>query len=290
MSADSAPLPETLPIIARALPDLAAWAECFDLHSLPVLHSSADGIEALRLNEEAVDAHLLAQTLAHDPLVTLKVFGQLASLRRESGREGTEAETLTAALVMLGISPFFRHFGPQTTVEAHLQHLPDAREGFREVFERSHRAARFALAFAVQRMDHDAAIVHEAALLHDFAELLIWVRAPALALEMRRRQQDDPQLRSSAVQRAVLNVELQDLQHRLMQRWGVPSHVVNLADDQRSNVSAQSRTVVLAIRLARHTAEGWDNPALGDDVQDIAGLLNMAPAPTLALLRDLDGQ
>ena len=38
--------------------------------------------------------------------------------------------------------------------------------------------------FAAHRMDHDAAVLHEAALLHDFAELLLWVRAPALALEI----------------------------------------------------------------------------------------------------------
>jgi len=46
--------------------------------------------------------------------------------------------------------------------------------------------------------------------------------------------------------------------------------------------------VLLAIRLARHTALGWDNPAIPDDVQDIARLLNMAVGPTEALLRDMD--
>jgi hypothetical protein len=44
----------------------------------------------------------------------------------------------------------------------------------------------------------------------------------------------------------------------------------------------------LAIRVARHTAHGWDNAALPDDVRDIALLLNLAREPTMNLLHDLD--
>ena len=44
----------------------------------------------------------------------------------------------------------------------------------------------------------------------------------------------------------------------------------------------------LAIRLARHSADGWDNPALPDDVDEIAALLHLATQPTLHLLHDLD--
>lgn len=273
--------------ITRVPTSVAAWAACFDASSLPVLRSSALAIEELRNNEDAVDAHLLADTLANDPLVTIKVLAHVAHLRR--GRDGTDAETLTAALVMLGITPFFRHFGPQPTVEEHLQAHPAALAGLHRVLERSHRAARFALAFAVQRMDHDAAVIHEAALLHDFAEMLLWLRAPLLAEEISRRQQADSQLRSSAVQQDVLNVELADLQHALMLKWRLPRLLVDIADDHRESISVQARNVMLAIRLARHTALDWSNPALGDDVRDIAGLLNMAQEPTLALLRDIDG-
>lgn len=273
--------------IVRAPGHVSAWAACFDAARLPILGSSAAAIEEMRSNEDAVDAHLLADTLAHDPLFTLKVLAHVAHLRR--GRDGTDAETLTAALVMLGITPFFRDFGPQPTVEEQLADHPGALEGFRAVLDRSHRAARFALAFAVQRMDHDAALIHEAALLHDFAELLLWLRAPALAGEIALRQRLDGSLRSSVVQAEVLNVELPDLQHALMLKWRLPRVLVDIADDHREDVSTQARNVLLAIRLARHTARDWDNPALADDVRDIASLLHMSPEPTLALLHDIDG-
>ena len=89
--------------IELAPADVASWAARFDASELPILADTALAIEDLRLNEDAVDAHLLAETLAHDPLMTLKVLAHVAELRR--GRDGTDAETLTAALVMLGITP-----------------------------------------------------------------------------------------------------------------------------------------------------------------------------------------
>jgi hypothetical protein len=47
------------------------------------------------------------------------------------------------------------------------------------------------------------------------------------------------------------------------------------------------RNVQLAIRVARHSALGWDNPALPDDVDEVAALLNLGIEPTLSLLHDL---
>lgn len=267
--------------------DLAGWVACFDPHALPVLGSTALAIEEMRLNEEAVDAHLLGETLSQDPLMTLKVMAHVAELR--SGRGGTDAETLTAALVMLGITPFFRDFQTQPAVEELLRGDAEALHGFRAVLHRSHRAARFALAFAVQRMDHDAAVIHDAALLHDFAELLMWLRAPKLASEVARRQAFDPTLRSFVVQREIYGLALPDLQHALMLKWRLPGLLVDIADDHRECVSTQARCVWLAIRLARHTANDWSNPALADDVREIATLLNMSAEPTLALLQDIDG-
>ena len=44
----------------------------------------------------------------------------------------------------------------------------------------------------------------------------------------------------------------------------------------------------LAIRFARHSALGWDNPAMPDDVAAIADLLNMGIAPTRQLLHRLN--
>jgi HD-like signal output (HDOD) protein len=273
--------------ITRAPRDVAGWVALFDPRRLPVLARTAEAIAELALNEDAVDAHGLAETVNQDPLLTLRLLAHVAQLRR--GREGSEVETVTEALVMLGIPPFFRAFSALTVAEERLARQPEALAGFDAVLRRSHRAARFALGFAVHRMDHDAALLHEAALLHDFAELLLWLHAPALALQIARAQAADPQLRSAAAQRAVLNVELADVQHALMQAWRLPSMLVRVTDDHAAQPSPQLRNVLLAIRVARHSAQGWDNAALPDDVRDVADLLALGHDATQRLLLDIDG-
>ncbi len=270
----------------RAPRDLQGWMAQFDVTLLPVLADTAVTIEEMRANEDGVDAHMLAQTIALDPLMSVKVLSLVGRLRR--GREGTEPETVTSALVMLGITPFFKLFGPQTTVEDCLAGDERALEGFNSVLRRIHRAANFAIGFAVQRLDHDAAVIHGATLLHDFAELLLWWRAPILAKEIARRQREDSTLRSADIQRQLLHVTLAELQHALMVRWQLPVILARITDDGQHNDSAQVRNVGLAVRLARHTAEGWDSAALADDVREIAELLHLGPEPTLELLRDID--
>lgn len=279
-------MPDTTDFITRAPRDLAGWVACFDVSQLPVLASTADEIEDWRPALDQVDAHLLAQSLATDPLMILKLLAHVARLRR--GRDGSDTETVTEALVMLGIEPFFNSFGRQDTVEQTLASQPMALAGFRRVLLRSHRAARFAIGFAVHRLDHDAAVIHEATLLHDFAELLLWLRAPALAREITRLQHADPALRSATAQRDVLHIELADLQHALMKTWQLPALLVQISDEHALAATGQMRNVNLAIRVARHSTRGWDDPALPDDLRAIGELLQLTPEHTLRLLQDID--
>jgi hypothetical protein len=46
--------------------------------------------------------------------------------------------------------------------------------------------------------------------------------------------------------------------------------------------------VRLAIRLARHSAHGWEDPALPDDVREIADLLQLGEVPVRRLLLEID--
>jgi HD-like signal output (HDOD) protein len=278
-------MPPPADFITKAPRDLDSWVAQFDAGNLPVLQESADALDELRAIEDDVDAHGLAEAVGTDPLLTLKLLAHVARLRR--GREGSDPETVTAALVMLGIPPFFRAFDSLPTVEQTLARWPEALAGFQAVLRRSHRAANFAIGFAAHRLDPDAAVIHEAALLHDFAELLLWLHAPALALQIAQRQAADPALRSAEVQREVLHVELADLQHALMTAWKLPALLVRITDHHRQ-ADPQVRNVLLAIRVARHSAAGWDNPALPDDVDDIAALLHLGTEPTWRLLHDID--
>jgi HD-like signal output (HDOD) protein len=271
--------------LTEPLRDLPAWTASLRHAEVPVLASTAAVIEDMRQNEDAVDANLIGETLAGDPLMTLRVLAHAAANR--PARMLTEPETIIAAIVMMGIGPFFRAFGSLPTVEERLADQPEALEGLREVLKRAHRAANFALGFAVHRQDHDAAAIHHAALLHDFAEMLLWVHAPGLALKIRYAQAADPSLRSDAVQQQLLNVALTDLQQSLMRAWRLPELLVRITDDRHAE-HPSAKSVVLAIRVARHTAHGWDNAALPDDVREVGQLLNLSLPAAEQVLRQLD--
>ena len=281
-------MPAELPLITKAPRDLAGWTVLFDHEHLPVLGETLESLRELAANEDAVDARLIADAVVNDPLMTIKLLAHVAQLRR--GREGSDTETVTEALVMLGVPPFFRAFADEAETEMVLAGEPMALQGFRRVLQRCRRAARFAMGFAVHRMDHDAAVIHEAALLHDFAELLLWQRAPTLALAIEQRQQADPTLRSAAVQRELLNIELGELEHALMLKWRLPALLVQITDEHATHLTPQMRNVQLAMRVARHSAAGWDNAALPDDVHDVALLLNLSNDAALRLLREIDGE
>lgn len=271
--------------LTQALPDLRRWTTYFEDAEIPVLAASAHQLEQWRENEDAVDAHLIGEAFSNDPLMTLKVLS-FASAQR-SGRLLADAETVTAAIVLLGITPFFTAFGQQPTIEDRLAGQPEAFGGLQRVLRRAERAARFALGFAVHRTDPDAQVIHSAALLHDFAEMLLWCYAPQLALRIQHAQRVDPSLRSTVAQRAVLNIELGDLEQALMRSWRLPELLRHITDDKRGH-DPQVQCVRLAVRLARHTADSWGNPAVPDDLKEISELLNLNPEHTLILLQDLD--
>lgn len=273
------------PPLFNALPDLSTWTACFASAEIPVRADTAETLEALRANEDAVDANMLGELIAVDPLMTLKLMAHAARQRRAN--QLTDPETVTAVIVMLGISPFFRSFAAQPVVETHLQHEPEALQGLLQVIRRSRRASEFALAFAVHRMDNDTPVIHQAALLHDFAEMLLWVHAPALALQIHAAQLANPSARSAEIQRQLLHVELADLQQSLMKAWRLPELLTRVSDDKHAD-HPSVRTVLLAVRLARHSAVSWENPALPDDIVELADLLQLSTTSTAKLLHDID--
>ncbi len=272
-------------MLTRAPASLGGWIQAIGPAEIPVLGRTAAAIDAMREHEDDVAPREIAEIVLDDPLMSLKLLAHVA--RHRPQRMSGDAETVTAALLMLGVSSFFRAFGGQATVEARLGSIPGAMAGLEHVIERTHRAGRFAIAFAMARNDTDAEVIQEAAMLHDFAEALLWCHAPTLALEIRARQLADPALRSSHVQGDVLNIELCDLEQALMKAWRLPELLQHLTNAHLSNVP-RVRNVLLATALARHSQQGWDNPALPDDVEAIGRLLNLSPPAVWSLIRELD--
>jgi HD-like signal output (HDOD) protein len=279
-------------MIDQALPSLKDWIKAFTNAGIPVLPASVAELEEMRLMEDAhgnVDAHMLSQNLGGDPLMTLKVLMRVS--QECTRRQISTPETLTAAILMQGIGPFFQAFQDVPSVTTWLHDYPSALSGLLKVIKRSRKAATFAINFASHRQDEDSEMIQEAALLHDFAEMLLWCHAPNLALEIARRQQADYTLRSAEVQMEVLGIELNDLAHALMQAWSLPELLIKNTDDRHAE-HPRVRTVMLAVRIARHTQYGWDDPhaqaALPDDVAEVAQLLTLSTESAKRKIIEID--
>ena len=273
----------------RPLADLSAWTRHFAAQPIPVLADSAQALRGLAerdaAGDEGVDAQLIVKAVGQDPLMALRILSHVSTSR--SSRREIQVETITEALVLMGISPFFRACTDLPVLESLLQDQPEALEGAQRVLARGRRAAQFALGFSVHRMDTDAPLVYQAALLHDFAELLLWVHAPQLALDIAMLQQEHPTLRSADAQRRVLGIELHDLQQALMHLWKLPELLIRLSDARHAD-HPSVRSVLLAIRVARHSAQSWTNPALPDDIHAVGDLLTLGPDHARNLLIELD--
>ncbi len=279
-------------MIQQPLPSLNAWADAFADAEIPVLAQTVAEVSQLQEIEESrgtMDAHTVSEAIASDPLMTLKV---LAHVSRYCTRLSVEPpETLVGAIVMQGIGPFFSAFANMTSVEDRLAERPGGLDGLERVMTRARRAAHFAMGFALKRQDQDVLVIHEAALLHDFAEMLLWCHAPVLAVRMAEHLKADHTRRSAEVQRSMLGIELGDLAQELMHRWQLPDLLIRCTDDRNAN-DPTVRSVMLGVRIARHTQHGWDAPhaqaALPDDAADVGRLLNLSVDAAMRLIHGMD--
>ncbi|WP_338439281.1 HDOD domain-containing protein [uncultured Aquabacterium sp.] len=279
-------------MIQQPLPSLNAWADAFCDAEIPVLATTVTVVAQLLAIEEArgtMDAHTLAEAIAPDPLMVLRVLTHVSRYCTQLSVE--PPETLVGAIVMQGIGPFFAAHAGLRDVETQLSGEVSALDGLHRVMTRARRAAHFAMGFALKRQDQDAVVIQEAALLHDFAEMLLWCHAPALALDIAQRLQTDHTLRSVDVQRKVLGVQLGDLAQELMHRWQLPDLLIRCTDDRKAQ-DPTVRTTMLGVRIARHTQHGWDVPhalaALPDDAADVGTLLTISPDAALRLIQGMD--
>lgn len=257
-------------MLQRPLPDLAAWVNYLSQADIPVLKRTARELARLREDEENVSGRQVAGVILHDPLMTLRVLAHIEATRRRS--QTADITTIDRAVMMIGVTPFFEKFEALPLVEDTLNEHPQALIGLLRVITRSRLASLFARDWAVLRHDLDAEEITVAALLHDTAEILLWCFAPVLMMHIRSMQEQDRALRSATVQQAVLGITASELQLALARAWHLPELLQNLMDDTHAE-HPRVRNVVCAVDLARHSANGWDDPALPDDLTAISKLL-----------------
>lgn len=260
-------------MLEHRLVDIDAYVSFLSGSNLPVLRHTKRQLDAAFADLDRVSGKDISSIVLRDPLLAVKVLYYIQPFRGKALR--SEITTIGGAVTMLGIEPFMRKFEDLATLEDRLCDHPEAVLGAVKLIRRVQRAAHYAHDWAIWRHDFNVEEVTIAALLHDLAEILIWCFAPTLAIEIRRRQQADHSLRSAAAQQEVLGIELRSLQLALCRAWHLPELLQTLMDDGHSETH-RVQNVVLAVNLARHSANGWDDAALPDDYRQIGVLLGLS--------------
>ncbi len=264
---------------------VAAWVKVLGAEEVPVLRQTFRSMVDAHQRIDWINAREITQFVLHDPMMTLRV---LSYLHESVGkRQMQEITTVGNAIVMLGINPFFRHFEKLAVIEDVLKPYPQALLQLIQLIRRAQIAQRWAFNWATWRYDKRAEEVAIAALLHDVAEIVLLCFAPQKALEIHALKKANPTARSAQIQEHVLGFHLLDLQLALCHHWHLPELLTQLMDDEHAE-NSRVKNVKLAVDLARHSANGWDDPALPDDYRAIEQLLNIGHDELMSWIKPKD--
>lgn len=265
---------------------LDGWVEFLTQVDLPVLKQTARDLGELHKDANKLSARSVAAIIATDPMMTVKLLRYLQQHKRKS--QTSEVALVEQALIMMGVEAFYNKIPASPTVQDVLAGKMDALVQLLHVLHRAHRASEYAYDWAVRLSDLHYEEVRIAAMLRDLSEMLMWCFAPQEMLGIRTIQQQDKTLRSRAVQEQVLGFPLIELQKVLVKKWELPELLLMLMDEANST-RPRVRNVALAVNLARHSANGWDDAALPDDYTALGELLRIPADAAMALVAPDEG-
>lgn len=251
---------------------LDQWAQILSEQDIPVLRKTAHALDDARQQAGGLSVRQLSTLILNDPLMSVRILR--FTTRHRARRQLQDIVTVEHAVMMVGVESFFEHFSEFDILEERLRLHPRALLGLLQVVRRAQRASRYALDWATWRCDLNAEELAVAALLHDLAEMLMWAFAPEPLLEVEAVMKANPGMRSAEAQRQVLGFEFNQLQTMLCAQWELPELLLSLMDDSHAE-RPRVKNVKLAVDLARHSAYGWDDPALPDDFTAISRLTNI---------------
>lgn len=265
----------------QEIKSLEDWVAFLSQAEIPVLKQTARELAALHEDAENISARDVALAIARDPMMTVKLLRHLQHFKHRSQEH--EVVEVEQALLMMGVEGFFSKLPAKPLVDELLRGHMSALVCLLRVVHRSQRASAYAFDWAVRLRDLHFEEVRIAALLHDLAEMLMWCFAPSEMLKIHAMQQHDKNLRSQDVQEQVLGFPLFALQLALAREWSLPQLLLTLMDDE---CAAQPRVknVILAVNLARHSANGLDDAALPDDYKGIGELLGMEAEDVMVVI------
>ncbi len=269
--------------------DAVAWLKNLRKINIPVLKQTARALEKLKQDEDNLSARAISNVVLNDPFMVFRVLSYTNS--HPGKHQVQDILEVEQAIIMLGTSNFFGHLSPDLLVDDRLKSNIPALTHLLKLIKRAHRAAYFAADWAALRKDLHSEEIWIAALLHDFAEMLMWCFAPEKMNIIFDMQHQDKTLRTKDAQQQVLGFHTSDLQKELIKVYSMPPLLTQLMnDDGETEQDNRVKNVSLAVNLARHSANGWDDAALPDDYDAIAAFLHVDVARVLYLIKHPNAQ
>ncbi|HQU98631.1 MAG TPA: HDOD domain-containing protein [Nitrosomonas sp.] len=262
---------------------LSEWVDFLTAAEIPVLKQTARNISKLQHDAQHMNARSFAQIVKNDPLMTVKLLRYLQSHKQLAQKHDViEIEQIA---LMIGLETTLEKVAPEPLVEEILNQSGNmaALVHLLKTAHRANMAAGYAFDWAVRLHDLHYEEIRTATLLHDIAEMLMWCFSPKEMLQIKTSQMNDKTLRSVVAQQNVLGFTLNQLQVELAIKWRLPELLIALTDD-KNKTQQRVRNVILAVNLARHSANGWDDAALPDDYEDIAKLLHLQASEVMIIV------
>lgn len=258
------------------------WVTFLSEVEIPVLKHTARSLTILQQDDQHLCARGIAHVIKCDPLMTVKLLRFLQ--QNKHSRQKQEVVEVEQVLMMLGLENSLKNVPAYPLVEETLgKQKMEALVCLLRVIRRSNQASSYAFEWAVHLSDLHFEEIRIAALLHDIAELLMWCFSPIEMLKIRSMQQQDRTLRSYVAQKQVFGFTLDELKSELVIKWSLPKILITLMDEQHAEL-VRVRNVSLAVNLARHAANGWDDAALPNDYREIGELLKLDVDEVISLI------
>ena len=262
---------------------LSEWVGFLTAAEIPVLKQTARSLSKLQQDVQHMNARIFAQIVKNDPLMMVKLLRYMQSHKHFAQKHDVfEVEQIA---LMLGLETTLEQVPAQPLVEEILTQSGNT-SALVYLLKTAHRAniaSTYAFDWAVRLHDLHYEEIRIAAFLHDIAEILMWFFSPKEMLQIKQLQTKDKSMRSAAAQQSVLGFTLNQLQLELAVKWKLPELLIALTDDSNQN-QQRVRNVILAVNLARHSANGWDDAALPDDYEEIAQLLHLKAIEVMTIV------
>lgn len=248
---------------------LEHWRDKLKPAAAPIFRHTQQRLRELSPRREEIAARDVAGVLLYDPLATLHILHAINL--RVLERYGTEVMTVEHALMMQGLGVYLDAARRLPVLED----SPAGRDhaaflGLQAVVRRAQHAAWQARDFAVQHTDVRAEEVEVAALLAYAAECLLWLRAPATAVALKRARR---RLAAPDAEISVLGVSMRQLGLAVLEDWSIPPGTRDLLQPRFAERPRQT-IIAACIDIAERSERGWWDDAFIPDYVALAGVEN----------------